>query len=54
MDKYIFYLLVISGVLTPMTIDQVQKWLPKPKPTWDETYTKDPTDPRRLPNGEAR
>ena len=48
MGKIAIFVLVIGGVQNPMTIDQVQKWLPKAKPTWGETFTKDPTDPRRL------
>ena len=48
MGKVLVFVLVIGGVLTPMTIDQVQKWLPKEKPSWGSEFDKDPTDPRRL------
>jgi hypothetical protein len=46
--KLMFYILVLFGAIVFLDLIDVLPWLPDWKPTWDEVFAKDPTDPRRL------
>ena len=48
MVKAMIYILVLFGSIVVLDLAGVLPWLPEWKPTWDEVFVNDPTDPRRL------